>query len=304
MNDGLQCGQRALVTGATGYIGSNLVHHLLAEGWEVHIVIRPSSDLSALGSSQDSVQVHEHDGTTQGMANLVRLAKPNVVFHLASLFLAQHKSDDISALVHSNILFSTQLVEAMASHDVKYIVNTGTSWQHYENKTFCPVNLYAATKQAFEDILTYYTEAHGIKATTLTLFDTYGPRDPRQKLIALLWKTAISQEPLVMSPGDQLIELVHVNDVVDAFFLAAKYIQTQSKNYTRFGVGSRNPMKLRELVVAFEKATGTFLPITWSGRPYRPREVMVTWTAFDPVPGWTQKIAFEDGIKQTRPNIL
>ena len=62
---------------------------------------------------------------------------------------------------------------------VKILVNTGTSWQHYENKDYSPVNLYAATKQSFEAILQYYVEVASLKAITLKLFETYGLDDPR-----------------------------------------------------------------------------------------------------------------------------
>jgi len=293
--------RRALITGATGYIGSSLTKRLVAEGWDVHIVVRPNSKLDVLAPLLASVTVHEHEGTTSGMVELVRAARPETVFHLASLFLAQHKLEDIGALINSNVLFSTQLVEAMVANEVKYLVNTGTSWQHHNNEAYNPVNLYAATKQAFEDILAYYVDAHGLKATTLALFDTYGPNDPRAKLIALLWKTARTQEPLFMSPGEQFIDLVHIDDVLNAFIMATDTLYQQQSGHTRYGVSSGNPLRLIDLVSAFQNATGHTLPITWGGRPYRPREVMEPWTNYQPVPGWSAKVPFETGILQTLP---
>lgn len=293
--------KRALVSGATGYIGSNLVRHLLLQGWDVHVITRPGSDLKVLDAVMSSIVVHQHDATSRGMVELVGKAKPEIVFHLASLFLAQHKSEDIEALISGNLLFSTQLVEAMAVNGVGYLVNTGTSWQHYNNEDYNPVNLYAATKQAFEAVLAYYAEAHGMKITTLALFDTYGPDDPRSKLISLLWKTAITQEPLVMSPGEQMIDLVHIVDVLRAYTLAADALRQQCQGHTRYGVSSGMPMRLIDLVSIFQDATQTSLPIRFGGRPYRPREVMVPWTSYEIVPGWHPQIPFEIGIRQTRP---
>lgn len=293
--------KRALITGSTGYIGSNLVHHLLKQGWEVHILTRQNSNLRALGNAINQITVHCHDGTSSNMVEAIASAKPDIVFHLASLFLAQHRTNDIAALITSNLLFSTQLLEAMVLNGVQYLVNTGTSWQHYNNEDYNPVNLYAATKQAFEDIITYYVEAHNLKVTTLSLFDTYGPNDPRAKLIALLWKTAVTQEPLSMSPGEQLIDIVHINDVIKAYLLAAKALLDQEKGHTRYGISSGNPMRLRDLVALFEKATKTTLPISFGGRPYRPREVMKPWTKFASLPGWYETITFEQGVIETRP---
>jgi nucleoside-diphosphate-sugar epimerase len=168
----------ALITGATGFVGAHLAQRLFTEGWDVHAIVRHNSDISPKWMKQPTLTVHEHDGSTRGMTAIVADAKPSVVFHLASLYLVQHQSSDLEPLVSSNILFGTQLLEAMVESKAYALVNTGTSWQHYENKPYNPVNLYAATKQAFLDIVQFYVEATPMKAITLKLFDTYGPGDP------------------------------------------------------------------------------------------------------------------------------
>ena len=293
--------RRALVTGASGYIGTNLVKRLVAEGWNVHVVIRHGSKLATLAECIEVVTVHEHDGTTISMIDLVAAAQPDTVFHLASLFLAQHQPEDVQALINSNLLFSCQLAEAMAANGITTLINTGTSWQHFEDADYNPVNLYAATKQAFEVLLDYYVQAHGFTVTTLALFDTYGPNDPRPKLVHLLWKTAMTASPLFMSPGEQQVDLVHIDDVLDAYLLAAHLLLKQQEGHVRYGISSGKPMRLKDLVVQFEQATGSSLPITWGGRPYRPRESMIPWTSFNALPGWSAKIPFKVGILQTRP---
>jgi nucleoside-diphosphate-sugar epimerase len=293
--------RRALVTGATGYIGSNLVQGLLAENWAVDILVRPNSKLDALKSSVGSIGIHEYDGSTRSMFNIVAKANPDTIFHIASLFLAQHKLADVESLVNSNILFATQMVDAMAANGVKQLINTGTSWQHFNNNPYNPVNLYAATKQAFEAMLAYYIEAHGLKVSTLVIFDTYGPNDPRPKLISVLWRAALTQQTLCMSPGDQLIDLVHIEDVIRAFILAAEQLPNQPAGHARYGISSGAPMSLRDLVQSFEAATKTTIPIKWGGRPYRSREVMIPWDCFSRLPRWQPKIAFPAGISGTRP---
>lgn len=295
MNNSLTT-KRALVTGASGYIGSNLVRHLLGLGWDVHIITRTDSNLKILDSEVDAITVHQHDGTSRDMVEILSKAKPEIIFHLASLFLAQHRTEEIEALISSNLLFSTQLVEAMTVTGAKYLVNTGTSWQHYNNEDYRPVNLYAATKQAFEDILAYYVDAHDLTATTLYLFDTYGPGDNRAKLIPLLWNAAVTQKSLSMSPGEQMIDLVHANDVVDAFVAAANCVQSQVSKHTRYSVSSGVPMKLREIIKSFDNASGLSVPVVFGVRPYRPREVMCPQVNYPPVPGWKPKISFHSGI--------
>jgi nucleoside-diphosphate-sugar epimerase len=217
----------ALVTGATGFIGSHLARRLVKDGWAVHAVVRSSSKRDLIHDIEHAIHFHIYDGTIDSMQGILAESRPDTIFHLASLFLSQHQPRDITALIQSNITFGTHLVEAAVVNGCFQFINTGTSWQHYENEDYNPVNLYAATKQAFEDILKYYVEAHGVKVITLKLFDTYGPDDPRPKLMNLLKRAAETGETLEMSPGEQLIDLVHVDDVVEAFCTAQELITIQ-----------------------------------------------------------------------------
>ena len=106
-----------------------------------------------MDSVRDRIKIYEHDGSTEHLENIIAAANPEIVFHLASLVLAQHQEKDIVPLIQSNVQFGAQLVEAMLQNGVYQLVNTGTFWQHYENQDYNPVCLYAATKQAFETLL-------------------------------------------------------------------------------------------------------------------------------------------------------
>lgn len=287
----------ALVTGGTGFVGANLVRRLVRDGWETHVIVRPGSSLDMLSGVGQTIRVHVHDGSTEGLIEIIKLASPQVVFHLASLFLAQHTSQDIAPLIHSNLLFSTQLVEAMSVNGVRHLVNTGTSWQYFENKEYSPVCLYAATKQAFEAVLSYYVEVSALSAVSLQLFDTYGPNDPRAKLFTLLRKTARTGEALLMSPGEQWMDLVYIDDVLDAYLLAAeRLLQDKVNRHEIYAVTSGQPVKLRDLVETYARITGQPLAVEWGARPYRPREVMVPWNKGEVVPGWQPQIELAAGI--------
>ena len=290
--------QVALVTGASGFIGSNLVCHLLREGWQVHAVMRQGSSMPVLVESQlAGFKEHVYDGTTERMVKIVADANPDVVFHLASLFVAEHELKDIEPLIMANVLFGSQLLEAMRINGVSKIVNTGTSWQHYDNEDFNPVCLYASTKQAFQDILTYYTEAASINAVTLQLSDTYGPNDPRPKIFNVLAKAVANKQTLDMSLGEQLIDLVYVDDVIAAF-LSAKLIIDRLEGHFVYAVSSGKPITLRELVSFYEKTAGVNLSINWGARPYRTREVMNPWSRGNVLDGWYPRVTLTDGIKR------
>ena len=280
----------ALLTGVTGFIGRHLAERLLEQGWQVHAIVRKNSNIGQIEETvREKIIFHIHDEKTD-LRKIVKAAEPEVVFHLASLFLASHAYEDISRLIDSNIKFSVQLLEAMAVNDVYRLVNTGTSWQHYKNENYNPVNLYAASKQAFEVIMKYYQETIPLQVIDLKLYDTYGPDDTRKKLFSLLDKIAQTGETLAMSKGEQLIDLVHVDDVVDAFLLSAKYLLENKYRYRgEYAVTSGIQISLKKIVEEYEKFIGKKINIIWGGRPYREREVMIPWNNGRILPGWKIK---------------
>ncbi len=244
------------------------------------------------------VTPHFYDGSTQSVQAAVAAAKPDVVFHLASLFIAEHRSEQVSDLITSNLLFGTQLAEACARTGVIRFINTGTSWQHYRSDVYDPVCLYAATKQAFEDILDFYVDAFGMHVITLKLFDTYGLDDPRPKLINLLVNAMKTGEALGMSPGEQLLDLVHIDDVTRAFAVCAQQLldDASPQPHVRYAVSSGKPLSVRQLVELLEQVGGQAINVTFGVRPYRAREVMSPCQNMMPPPEWNASIDTHAGL--------
>lgn len=283
---------RALVTGATGFLGRHLVRHLHADGWEVAVLARTQSQ-----SSNAPPQSFLYTGQTAEVMRAVADFRPDTVFHLASLFLVQHTAEQIEPLISSNVLLGTQLLEAMRAVGVHSLVNAGTAWQNFAGDAYLPVNLYAATKQAFEDILLYYVETGGVRAVTLKLFDSYGPGDTRRKLLRLLLDCLRSGEPVYMSGGEQVLDLVHVDDICRAFLRAAELAADPGQpDNAVYAVSAGQRRTLRAVVETLGQVAGCSLPIVWGAHAYRQREVMFPW-AGPSVPGWQPLISLESGLR-------
>lgn len=287
----------ALITGGSGFVGSHLVKKLLALNYNVHAIIQPDSNLNLLKDCIDKITLHEYNHNYSSLDRAIAASKPDIVFHLASVFISQHKDSDIENLIRSNVLFGTYLLEAMSNNKVAHLINTGTSWQHYENKDYCPVNLYAATKQAFEDVIKYYSEIGAIKVIHLKLFDTYGKNDQRPKLMKLLKNCSENNQRLEMSQGDQLLDIVYVDDVVSAFIRAHQLLTEGHISNETFGVSSGERISLKNLVLKINEITGKELPVIFGARPYRNREVMEPWDTFKKLPNWSISITLADGLK-------
>ncbi|WP_235048918.1 NAD-dependent epimerase/dehydratase family protein [Methylomonas sp. MK1] len=287
-----------MVTGGTGYIGSRLVNRLVRDGWVVSVIVRENSSLNLLVASLQKLNCYTYDGSMNCMLNIMQIAKPDIVFHLAAVTLCEHAPDDVDAILDANVRFSTQLIEAMSRSAIKSFVNTETFWQHFSGADYNPVCLYAATKQAFRDILVYYIETGQFNAISLVLYDTYGPDDPRKKLLSFLMGAKETKTEIDMTSGEQIVDMTHVDDVVAAFLRAGQMLlDEQYEGFGTYSISSGQRMSVRRLVELFVNESGVSLQLNWGGRAYRLREVMDPWIG-NSLPGWKPKFDLVTGIRQ------
>lgn len=289
---------KILVTGATGFIGRHLVRSLLDKKYNVHCIVRPNSDISVI---DERANIFKHNGKIESLIEYFQLEKFNGVIHLASLFLSSHNFLDIPALIDSNIKFGTELLEASKITSVKWFINTGTFWQNYQNEDYNPVNLYAATKEAFMKIAKYYTETSGIIFTTIKLNDTFGPNDTRNKIFNIWEKISKTNESLEMSKGEQIIDISYIDDVIFAYEKLIEHLNTDKKDTFKnkeFVVTNKEKLTLKELASIFEEVTKKKLKIKWGAKEYREREVMIPYDKGEIVPGWKQKYNLKEAIKK------
>ena len=286
--------RRALLSGITGFIGTHLARALVGRGVEVHAVIRPGSRIDRVADLVPRVSLHEDDGSIHGLIDLARRVRPEVCFHLATHFVAEHTAADIDLLAESNVAFPMRLAEAAASGGCRRFVNAGTAWQHVEGAPYRPKSLYAATKQAFEDVLRYYAESDRLTVCTLTIFDTYGPDDHRGKLVSTLVRAARSGETLAMGSGHQLIDLLYIDDAVAAFLLAAG----GDESMAAYSLSGGHPVTIRELVEVVGRLAGRPVRVEWGKRPDRPNEMLTLWDAGPRLAGWRPEVGLEDGLRR------
>jgi nucleoside-diphosphate-sugar epimerase len=280
----------AVVSGITGFIGGVLTERLLHDGWKVVAVARPEADLS-LWQRRGVEVVRDHKDVTQ-LTDQIAAHAPNSLFHLATRFLASHRPADVPDLIESNIAFGARLAEAaVAVTDCRFI-SAATSWQHLGGADYAPVSLYAATKQAFGDLLTHYGTNAGLPVTVLTLFDTYGQADPRPKLMPLLLRALATGERLEMTSGNQFIDLTEVHDVADAFVRSAR-ADVPAGTWT---VSSGAPLRVRDLIDLISELAGRRLNIELGARPDRANEMWEPWIIGQPLPGWLASTSLRDGL--------
>lgn len=276
---------KILITGVTGFVGRHLYRQLALEH-EMYVLVRPSTSCRELCA--EHIYIFSDD--ISHLAVYLKENKIDGIVHLASLYLASHQSNQIKDMILSNIYLGTALLEAAKQAGVSWFLNTGTIWQNYQSPAYSdiynPVNLYAATKQAFITLAKYYMETSALRFCTLKLCDTYGPGDTRRKILALFEEISKNGDTLEMSPGQQKIDLLHIDDVVNGFCrLIVMLSEPQCCLLSEYVLTSGHHYSLRELASMYEKKYNVKLNIHWGGRPYREREVMTPYVG-NKLPGW------------------
>ena len=286
--------ERVLVTGATGFLGRYACRLLVQEGYRVHAVVR-SSARAALLPGSDLVSAHVLDRSADVGALVVRVA-PTRVLHLATHFVArQGTPEELLLMLDANVTLGAVLAEACARARIP-VVSTSSVWQHFEGAGYCPVSLYAATKQSMDDIVTYYALVDGLPWTRVVLGDTYGPGDDRGKLMSALLSAARTGVPLPASSGLQIWDGVHASDVARALVMCLKAEPEQGIAVYQLSSGGRTTV--REVVDRLAGVAHRPVPVAWGVRPDRGREMMQPWTVAGPPPGWAPLIGLDEGLKE------
>ena len=288
---------KILITGITGFVGSNLADFLNKKGFKIFGLVRENSDTNHLIKNNIEYLVYDESK----IIDFFNKNQFDGVIHLASKFIVNHKFEDINDIINSNITLPSKLLDLSVKNNVKWFINTGTFWQHYNNEEYSPVNFYSSAKKSFEDVSKYYYQDSKITFLTIKLTDTYGFGDKRNKILNL-WKNLIEkEEELNMSKGEQFIDLVYIDDVVLGYFNIINKLKNENRellNGKTFTISSKKPLKLIELAEIFEKISNKNLKINWGALEYRNREFMTPYKNINPIDGWSPTIDLEGGLKK------
>ncbi|MBX9928982.1 MAG: NAD(P)-dependent oxidoreductase [Gemmatimonadaceae bacterium] len=291
--------ESVFVTGATGFVGQRAAIAFREQGMRVTALVRASSDAATVARLADAgVSIAVDAGDVPTLRDQLAASGAPCVVHLATRFVAEHRADEVEPLVHDNIAFGARLLEAMTASEVTAIVHAGTAWQHYENRDYSPVSLYAATKEAFAAIVRYYVEIRGVRAVGCEFTDMYGAGDTRKKVLWAMRNAVATGAALSLSGGEQIVDLLHVTDAIAALRVATtRAMSAAAGTEERWAVRGSEPCTLRELVARFERVRSETVPVAWGARPYRARETFTPWTSGALLPGWAPRVTLDDGLR-------
>lgn len=298
----------ALVTGGTGLIGSVLVHRLLAEGVHVHCLVRPGSRSRPAPAPALTV-IEAPSFETDDLHNSLSGVSCDVVFHLASYGVQAHDRDH-NHLIDGNVRLVAHVLRALSDRPPKQFIFAGSCSEYgfpandrtpiSEDQPLRPTSLYGAAKAASELYGSALASRLKIPFVTLRLFNVFGPGEGPHRLLPSIIHSLQHDRPVELTGGEQLRDLLHVDDVADALFAAACSQRLQS--LPAYNVCSGIPVRIREVG---ETAAGILGKpaslLQWGKLPYRNDEPM--WVVGDPArfaqaASWRPKLTLEAGIRR------
>ena len=288
---------KCIITGATGYIGSHVLRHLLSKGWDIHIIADPKFGYENINDVLTQIDVYEYAGDINGLCLYFQKIQADVVFHIAAAVITNYKLEQVPILIQSNVQFGSEILEAMKLSKTRLIVSTGSYWQNFNTDDYNPVDLYAATKEAYEKIIQYYVDAYGFRHVNLRLFDVYGEDDKRPKLWNLLKEIAGTDKHISVSPGEQLLDLIHISDVCTAYEAAYNVLCSDiSQKNEIYGVRTGKTVTLKEAVAIMEKVSGRIINVDFGAKKYKDREIMKPCDKYKFLPNWKAKVSIDKGF--------
>jgi dolichol-phosphate mannosyltransferase len=297
--------KRALVTGAAGFVGANLVRRLMADGHEVHVVVHPDSDRWRLDAISGEIAVHIVDlEDVEEVRRTVAAARPDWVFHAAAHGAYPHQTD-LRRMVATNLLATVNLLEATLEAGFEAFVHTGTSSEYglknhppAEDDLPEPNSYYAVTKASATLYCGYVARARAAPIRVLRLYSVYGPWEEPTRLMPRLVTLGLCRRWPPMANPATARDYVFTEDVMDAYMAAATVADQEPGAVYNIGTGMQT--SLSEVVDIAGRVLGIDHQPVWGSMPDRSWDATV-WVA-DPTLafkrlGWMARTNLSDGLR-------
>lgn len=289
--------KKILITGATGFVGQNLCRQFAVnKEYELYCVVRNTE--KAKNVLPKNLRVID-----AAKLDLVSSLGIDYVIHLASYLTSRDDKESIEKVLDANILFGTSILNALRDYRNIKFINLGSSAE-YRNGAEKPdaAYFYTAAKQAFRPLLDYFAAKGQWDYIHLIPYTVYGGENNQKKLIDYVRESLDAPVPVKMSPGYQVSDFIHINDVIDCIrFFIDNPQKWEGQHGEVYHLGTGRGTSIRDHVKIFENATKKKCNIQWGGQPYRKRDIM---HAVAPIGklldlGWKAKIKLENGITDT-----
>jgi nucleoside-diphosphate-sugar epimerase len=276
--------KRALVTGATGFIGSHLTRRLVRRGAEVHVLCRRASDFWRLADVRGRLIAHVVDlRDRRALRRVATSIRPHDVFHMAAAAMHGGVAAPPTEIVATTLLGTVNLVDACDPVAYRCFVHTGDAFEYAPRRrplrpsdTGRPRTFEGAVKL----VATWYAQRaageRGRPIAVIRPFSVFGPADDARRLMSRLVAAARAAAPMALSARGVARDWLYVDDLVDLYLAVARRPERTRGRILNGGTGRLTT--LAELVADLERLVGRRCVARWGTYPLAPHD-RLRWQA-------------------------
>jgi nucleoside-diphosphate-sugar epimerase len=279
-----------LMTGATGFLGSNLLRRILAGEQRVIILTRRNSNFSRIDDLLPKVRVCRADKVN--FETLFQEEKIDAVLHCATNY--GRKVESPYSILEANLMLPLKLLQIGADNGLKCFINTDTILDKR-------VSYYSLSKAQFRDWLKLYSDR--LICGNVALEHFFGPGDDETKFVTLMVRSLLRRSPKIpLTLGEQKRDFIYIDDVVEAFSSILRRLPGKRKGFYPFEIGRGSTISVKDFMLLLKKLTeNRSTKLDFGAIPYRENEVMESKVNLAEIRalGWSPTVSLLTGLKRT-----
>ncbi len=301
-------GQRVLITGASGFIGSHLVRELVGRGVQVQAIVRPESDLWRLEDVLPDIALERVDlADGAGVRDVVCRLRPTLVVNLVAHGGHPSSAGERAAHIRAGVLGVSHLIGALEELPVERLVHVGSALEYaplsralVETDAIAPTSFRGVAKAAATLLCLEAAARSSLPVVVLRLFHVYGPAEAEGRLVPTVVRAALRGGEVALTAAGARRDFVFVGDVVDAGVAALE--APDAVNGEVVNVGSGCETANDELVDAVRAVSGRPVDVRVAAFPARPTDAphrCADIRKAGRLLGWHPTRTLEEGLSET-----
>ena len=253
---------KILITGGTGFLGSNLADHFLSIGIEVFLPIRDKKKLNLKNINDQNLSIFEFSNNDDLKKKIIH-TNPDVVIHTACSYGRNDESDD--SIYQSNLLYGLIIFKTLNLSSKKTtFINIGTSLEKY-------TNVYSLSKAHFVEYCKFKSK-NKLKFININLEHMYGPGDDKSKFTSYILHSCITNKKEInLTLGEQKRDMIFIEDVISGIQAILNNI-SHIKNNETIDMGSGRAITIKEFVLLVSELTHSKSKLNFGAIKYRKNE--------------------------------